>query len=62
MGAYGFRYANIFLEGFLRLGFAEAIAAGVAGDPFPTGRIIAGAHRRWAGTQARSADSPVARG
>lgn len=49
LGAHGFRYSNIFLEGFLRLGFAEAVAAGVAGNQFPTERIIAGAHRRWEG-------------
>ena len=47
LGAHGFRYASIFVDGFLRLGFAEAVAAGVAGDPFPTERIIAGARRRW---------------
>lgn len=47
LGAHGFRYPNIFLEGFLRLGFAEAVAAGLRGDAFPTERIIAGARRRW---------------
>jgi len=49
LGAHGFRYPTIFLDGFLRLGFAEAVAAGSGGDPFPTERIIAGARRRWPG-------------
>jgi hypothetical protein len=49
LGAHGFRYPTIFNDGFLRLGFAEAVAAGSIGDPFPTERIIAGARRRWPG-------------
>lgn len=49
IGAHAFRYSTVFLDGFLRLGFAEAVAAGAAGEPFPTKRIVAGARRRWEG-------------
>lgn len=47
LGAHAFRYPSIFRDGFLRLGFAEAVAAGAAAGPFPVEPIIAGARRRW---------------
>ena len=49
LGAHGFRYATVFRDGYLRLGFAEAIAAGANNEPFPIERIVAGSHRRWKG-------------
>ena len=49
LGAHAFRYVTVFRDGFRRLGFAEALAAGAEGLPFPIERIIAGAHRRWSG-------------
>lgn len=47
VGAHAFRYSTIFLDGYLRLAFAEGVAAGAAGETFPTERIVAGARRRW---------------
>jgi hypothetical protein len=47
VGAHAFRYPTTFLDGFLRLAFAEAVAAGATGEAFPTERIVAGARRRW---------------
>jgi hypothetical protein len=49
LGAHAFRYPSIFRDGFLRLGFAEAVAAGAAARPFPIEQIVAGARRRWHG-------------
>jgi Protein of unknown function DUF262. len=49
LGAHAFRYPSIFRDGFLRLGFAEGVAAGAYGQPFPIDRVIAGAHKRWTG-------------
>lgn len=49
LGAHGFRYPTVFRDGYLRLGFAEAIAAGLSNEPFPIERIVAGVHRRWKG-------------
>ena len=49
LGAHAFRYPSIFRDGFLRLGFAEAVAAGAGARPFPTEQIVAGARRRWHG-------------
>jgi hypothetical protein len=47
VGAHAFRYPTTFLDGFLRLAFAEAVAAGATSEAFPTERIVAGARRRW---------------
>ena len=49
LGAHAFRYPSIFRDGFLRLGFSEAVAAGAAGQAFPIEQIVAVAHRRWSG-------------
>ena len=49
VGAHAFRYPAVFLEGFLRMAFEEAVAAGAAGEPFPLLRVVAGARRRWPG-------------
>jgi hypothetical protein len=47
LGATALRYRTVFLDRFLRLGFDEALAAGVAGDPFPIERIVAAVKTRW---------------
>lgn len=47
LGATALRYRTVFLDPFLRLGFDEALAAGVAGDPFPIERIVATVKSRW---------------
>jgi hypothetical protein len=49
LGAHSFRYPTVFREGFLRLGFAEAVAAGAESRSFPIERIVAGTHKRWGG-------------
>lgn len=49
IGAHAFRYTSIFRDGFLRLGFGEAVAAGADRQGFPLERIAAGARRRWNG-------------
>jgi len=47
VGAQAFRYATIFRDAFLRLGFAEAVAAGCQRRPFPTAAIIARVRSQW---------------
>jgi Protein of unknown function DUF262/Protein of unknown function (DUF1524) len=47
--AQAFRYPTVFLDGFLRLGFAEALAAGSVGDQFPVQRIVQATRSRWEG-------------
>jgi Protein of unknown function DUF262 len=49
IGAHAFRYPSVFREGYLRLGFAEAVAAGADSRPFPIEQIVAGARRHWHG-------------
>ena len=49
VGAHAFRYATVFRDGFLTLAFAEAVAAGAAGDPFPTERILTRTARTYPG-------------
>jgi Protein of unknown function DUF262 len=46
-GAQAFRYPTVFLDAFARLGFTEALSAGVAGQPFPLRGIAIGAHATW---------------
>lgn len=47
IGANSFRYPTVFLDGYLRLAFAEAVAAGAAEQAFPIEPIVARTRRTW---------------
>jgi hypothetical protein len=47
LGATAFRYPTVFRDTFARVGFAQAIDAGTAGDGFPLGGILRATRTQW---------------
>ncbi|HEV8699210.1 MAG TPA: DUF262 domain-containing protein [Candidatus Limnocylindrales bacterium] len=47
VGASAYRHLAVLRDTFSRLAFREALAAGIAGEPFPLERIVAASRRQW---------------
>lgn len=47
VGATAYRHLTVLRDTFSRLAFREALAAGVASEPFPIDRIAAASRRQW---------------